>query len=58
MKPLRLHVKTNVLHAQAWGCWAYIQLGSVGVFLGSHMRRGVRFVWNRPLPRIRMARFT
>lgn len=58
MKPFRIKIDTNVLHANAWGCWAYIQLGSTGIFLGSHMPWGVRFVWNRRWPRIRAWRFS
>ena len=44
-RPLRFQYDNNVLHAQAYGCWLYIQVYSYALFFGSHCPRGVRFVW-------------
>lgn len=43
----------NVLNAQAFGTWLYIQVGSYGLFFGSCMPFGLRAVWTRWLPGIR-----
>lgn len=56
-RPFAFKADGNVLYAQAFGCWLYVQVGSLGLFFGSHCRRGLRFVWNRPVPKIRLCRF-
>jgi hypothetical protein len=51
-----LHIKTNVWTSQAYGCWLYLQLGSLALFFGSGMPAGLRIQWVPGrfwLPRIR-----
>jgi hypothetical protein len=55
--PFRLKLDTNILHAQAFGCWLYVQIGSWGLFCGSHCKRGLRIVWRTWRPRVRWERF-
>lgn len=56
-RPFAFKADGNVLHAQAFGCWLYVQIGSTGLFFGTHCRRGLRLVWTRRLPSLAFRRF-
>jgi hypothetical protein len=51
-RPFAFTFKDNVLHAQAFGCWGYIQIGEYGLFLGQCCPWGFRFVWDGWTPRV------
>ena len=53
----RFKFQRNVLHAQGFGHWLYIQLGSWAFRFGSHCNCGARLVWNRALPKLQWRRF-
>lgn len=42
MRIFKITLDTNVLYAQAFGCWLYVQLGCWGLFCGRHMPWGIR----------------
>lgn len=54
MHPFRFEFDGNVYCAQAYGCWLYVQLGSLALFCGTHMPCGVRLVWRSWVPQIRL----
>jgi len=58
MKPFEITIESGVEHAQAFGCWLYLQLGSIALKAGRKMPCGLRFVWRRALPRVAFVRFT
>lgn len=56
MNVFALKVDSNILHAQAFGTWLYLQFGEYGLFFGTGCPVGVRLVWAGLIPRIRLVR--
>lgn len=55
-EPWRAKLENNILHAQAFGTWLYLQVGEYGLFLGRKCRRGLRIAWNGRYPRFALVR--
>ena len=47
---MNIKLDRNVYSAQAFGTWLFIQLQDWALFIGSHKKRGVRFVWRWRAP--------
>jgi hypothetical protein len=58
---VNITLKTGVYHAQAYGCWLYVQIGTLALFCGRRAKRGLRIVWKMRKyywrPRVRLMRF-
>lgn len=56
VNPLYLRFRSNVLTAQAYGAWLYVQLGDYDALIGAGMPFGIRIVWRGLIPKIEIRR--
>ena len=55
-KPFWYEIRTNILYAQAFGCWLYIHIGTWALLAGLKCPFGLRIEFNEHRKSIRFVR--